>query len=120
MCKFKDSLTSYHTIQSPKHTHTHIYMRCAAAPLGTMEIIKIMNWLLLLVSLVLKLQCSNASAASSLNYADALRKSILFFEGQRSGKLPADQQMTWRGDSALSDGSPYHVFTLLQQHFSYT
>ncbi|XP_004309055.1 PREDICTED: endoglucanase 8-like [Fragaria vesca subsp. vesca] len=38
------------------------------------------------------------------NYADALSKSILFFDGQRSGKLPSFQQMTWRKDSALHDG----------------
>lgn len=40
----------------------------------------------------------------SLNYSDALTKSILFFEGQRSGKLPSSQRMTWRKDSALHDG----------------
>ncbi|GAV91273.1 Glyco_hydro_9 domain-containing protein [Cephalotus follicularis] len=39
------------------------------------------------------------------DYHDALRKSILFFEGQRSGKLPPDQRMRWRHDSALQDGS---------------
>ena len=39
------------------------------------------------------------------NYADALRKSILFFEGQRSGKLPPDQRLRWRRDSALHDGA---------------
>ncbi|OVA03000.1 Glycoside hydrolase [Macleaya cordata] len=38
------------------------------------------------------------------DYGDALTKSILFFEGQRSGKLPSSQRMTWRKDSALNDG----------------
>ncbi|XP_077243091.1 endoglucanase 1-like [Tasmannia lanceolata] len=47
--------------------------------------------------------------ASNLGYSDALEKSILFFEGQRSGKLPGNQRLTWRGDSSLSDGSSYHV-----------
>ncbi|CAJ1862354.1 unnamed protein product [Sphenostylis stenocarpa] len=42
-------------------------------------------------------------------YHEALEKSILFFEGQRSGKLPSNQRLTWRGDSGLSDGSSYHV-----------
>ncbi|MCH89161.1 endoglucanase 1-like, partial [Trifolium medium] len=42
-------------------------------------------------------------------YYDALEKSILFFEGQRSGRLPSNQKLTWRGDSGLSDGSSYHV-----------
>ncbi|RWW20295.1 hypothetical protein GW17_00015596 [Ensete ventricosum] len=49
------------------------------------------------------------SPASAFNYADALAKSILFFEGQRSGKLPANQRVTWRGDSGLSDGSSCNV-----------
>lgn len=43
------------------------------------------------------------------NYRDALTKSILFFEGQRSGKLPPNQRMTWRRDSGLSDGADAHV-----------
>ncbi|KAJ4710439.1 Endoglucanase, partial [Melia azedarach] len=38
------------------------------------------------------------------NYADALDKTFLFFEGQRSGKLPLNQRVKWRGDSALRDG----------------
>ncbi|MBA0706276.1 hypothetical protein Golax_018398 [Gossypium laxum] len=47
------------------------------------------------------------------DYHDALRKSILFFEGQRSGKLPPDQRVKWRRDSALRDGSTAGVPTLL-------
>ncbi|TVU21182.1 hypothetical protein EJB05_30806, partial [Eragrostis curvula] len=39
------------------------------------------------------------------NYREALTKSILFFEGQRSGKLPPSQRVTWRRDSGLSDGA---------------
>ncbi|KAM7255596.1 hypothetical protein ACFE04_008494 [Oxalis oulophora] len=38
------------------------------------------------------------------DYCDALSKCILFFEGQRSGKLPSSQRLTWRKDSALRDG----------------
>ncbi|KAK3040082.1 hypothetical protein RJ639_027808 [Escallonia herrerae] len=41
---------------------------------------------------------------ASTDYGDALSKSILFFEGQRSGRLPPTQRMTWRKDSALHDG----------------
>lgn len=43
------------------------------------------------------------------NYKDALAKSILFFQGQRSGRLPTGQQMSWRSNSGLSDGSLAHV-----------
>ncbi|KAI3927058.1 hypothetical protein MKW92_049553 [Papaver armeniacum] len=42
---------------------------------------------------------------NNIDYADALTKSILFFEGQRSGKLPGNQRMAWRKDSAIYDGS---------------
>ncbi|XP_019191748.1 PREDICTED: endoglucanase 4-like [Ipomoea nil] len=43
------------------------------------------------------------------DYGDALSKSILFFEGQRSGKLPSNQRLNWRRDSALQDGSDHGV-----------
>nr|BAD01504.1 cellulase [Haliotis discus hannai] len=37
------------------------------------------------------------------NYGEALGKSILFYDAQRSGKLPANNPIKWRGDSALGD-----------------
>ncbi|XP_042485084.1 endoglucanase 8-like [Macadamia integrifolia] len=43
------------------------------------------------------------------NYGDALAKSILFFEGQRSGQLTSTQRMKWRKSSALHDGSDKRV-----------
>ncbi|GAB2233582.1 hypothetical protein Droror1_Dr00002808 [Drosera rotundifolia] len=43
-------------------------------------------------------------AGGGFDYGDALGKSLLFFEAQRSGKLPAVQNVKWRGDSALHDG----------------
>lgn len=49
------------------------------------------------------------AASSRFDYADALSKSILFFEGQRSGRLPPSQRMTWRKSSALRDGFDVHV-----------
>ncbi|XP_031271718.1 endoglucanase 8-like [Pistacia vera] len=39
------------------------------------------------------------------NYFAALHNSILFFEGQRSGRLPPDQRVQWRRDSGLHDGA---------------
>lgn len=47
------------------------------------------------------------------NYMDALAKSILFFQGQRSGRLPTSQQVLWRSSSGLSDGQLAHVCTLV-------
>jgi endoglucanase len=38
-------------------------------------------------------------------YGEALQKTFLFYEAQRSGDLPADNRIEWRGDSALKDGS---------------
>lgn len=31
---------------------------------------------------------------------------MLFYDAQRSGKLPPDHRVAWRGDSALQDASP--------------
>ncbi len=39
------------------------------------------------------------------NYAEALQKSLYFYDAQRSGKLPENFRVRWRGDSALTDGS---------------
>jgi endoglucanase len=45
------------------------------------------------------------AAAPTFNYGEALQKAIIFYECQRSGKLPENSRVNWRGDSALSDGS---------------
>ncbi len=37
------------------------------------------------------------------NYGGALHASLLFYEAQRAGKLPADNRISWRGDSMLMD-----------------
>lgn len=39
------------------------------------------------------------------DYGQVLCMSYVFYEAQRSGPLPADNRVTWRGDSALEDGS---------------
>ena len=43
--------------------------------------------------------------AQSFNYAEALQKSQFFYEAQRSGSLPANKRVLWRGDSGLRDGA---------------
>ncbi|CAK9162032.1 unnamed protein product [Ilex paraguariensis] len=58
-----------------------------------------LHFIVTLLLLQLPLYCS-----SYLDYGNALSKSILFFEGQRSGNLPQDQKMTWRATSGLGDG----------------
>ncbi|MCX2951103.1 glycoside hydrolase family 9 protein [Lentzea sp. NEAU-D7] len=48
---------------------------------------------------------SPSAAAPAFNYGEALQKSVWFYDAQRSGKLPATNRVSWRGDSALRDGS---------------
>jgi endoglucanase len=43
--------------------------------------------------------------AQNFNYAEALQKSLFFYEAQRSGDLPTTNHVNWRGDSGLGDGS---------------
>ena len=67
----------------------------------------------------LSLILSTHSAVAAIDYGQALTKSLLYFEAQRSGKLPAQQRVQWRGDSALKDGSdagvsPIYVLFLLR------
>ncbi|XP_020100732.1 endoglucanase 7-like [Ananas comosus] len=45
-----------------------------------------------------------SSSAAALDYAGALSKSLLYFEAQRSGHLPYNQRVAWRGHSGLTDG----------------
>jgi PKD repeat protein len=42
--------------------------------------------------------------AQTHNYAEVLQKSMFFYEAQRSGPLPSDNRVLWRGDSCLNDG----------------
>ncbi|WP_121159194.1 glycoside hydrolase family 9 protein [Micromonospora pisi] len=44
-------------------------------------------------------------AAATYNYAEALQKSLYFYEAQQSGALPDWNRVSWRGDSALTDGA---------------
>ncbi len=49
------------------------------------------------------------TATGDFNYGEALQKSLLFYEAQRSGPLPDDSRIEWRGDSALDDGADVGV-----------
>nr|AGP76405.1 endo-beta-1,4-glucanase [Grigiotermes hageni] len=49
------------------------------------------------------LQSAHALCQGAYDYKQVLRHSILFYEAQRSGRLPSDQKVTWRKDSALND-----------------
>ncbi|RLM86436.1 endoglucanase 22-like [Panicum miliaceum] len=41
---------------------------------------------------------------AAVDYGAALYKSLLYFEAQRSGRLPHNQRVPWRGHSGLTDG----------------
>jgi hypothetical protein len=52
---------------------------------------------------VLILSCFSLSPAQDFNYAEVLQKSMWFYEVQRSGKLPENNRVEWRGSSAVND-----------------
>jgi hypothetical protein len=45
-----------------------------------------------------------AAAGERYSYGEVMQLSLLFYEAQRSGKLPPSQRIKWRGDSFLTDG----------------
>ena len=42
---------------------------------------------------------------NNFRYGEALQKSFLFYEANRSGSLPNDNRIEWRSDSTVNDGS---------------
>ena len=53
---------------------------------------------------VVAVSLAAAAASAAHDYGDALSKSLLYFEAQRSGRLPYNQRVRWRGHSGLTDG----------------
>src|SRR6516225_9686339 len=49
------------------------------------------------------------SAGGAFDYTEALQDAMFFYAAQRSGQLPPDNQVGWRGDSDLQDGSDHGV-----------
>jgi len=54
---------------------------------------------------VLAMLGGGTALAQPFNYTEALQKSEFFYEAQRSGVLPANKRVLWRGDSGLRDGA---------------
>jgi hypothetical protein len=84
-----------------------------AMNLGTMRA----HVALALVALVLAGDVMRPAMAGGFNYKDALTKSIMFLEAQRSGKLPPNNLIRWRGDSALDDGKLSNVRSIVLVFF---
>ena len=58
----------------------------------------------MLLTKVLNIEGPSTQCSSErYDYGEALRLSNLFYEAQRSGKLPDDNRIPWRGDSSLGD-----------------
>ncbi|OMO88856.1 Six-hairpin glycosidase-like protein [Corchorus capsularis] len=58
----------------------------------------------LLLLALLSVSSISSTSAQAFDYGDALKKSLLYFESQRSGRLPYNQRVTWRDHSGLTDG----------------
>ncbi|MFD3612142.1 glycoside hydrolase family 9 protein [Streptomyces atroolivaceus] len=58
----------------------------------------------LLAAGLMPLAATPAQAAPAFAYGEALQKSLFFYEAQRSGRLPEDNRVSWRGDSGMDDG----------------
>ncbi|RQO92055.1 hypothetical protein POPTR_006G219700v4 [Populus trichocarpa] len=68
------------------------------------------SWMAVLIMVWLTLvQGIFVAVDATFNYKDALTKSIIFLEAQRSGKLPPNHRPQWRGDSGLDDGKLANV-----------
>ncbi|XP_052188641.1 endoglucanase 9-like [Diospyros lotus] len=66
-----------------------------------------LRWAAFLALALALVMLATHGQANPINYREALAKSILFFQGQRSGTVPRgqqQQQITWRSSSGLSDG----------------
>ncbi len=64
-----------------------------------------MTSLLAIATFTVAVAQPSEAAVGRFNYAEALQKSLLFYEAQISGPKPSWSRVSWRGDSALHDGS---------------
>jgi len=53
--------------------------------------------------LLLVVALFGASLAGDYDYRDVIQKSLLFYEAQRTGRLPSTNRISWRGDSFVTD-----------------
>ncbi|XP_058781107.1 endoglucanase 16-like [Vicia villosa] len=66
-------------------------------------------YLAIIVSWLTLFQGDMLLVKAQFNYKEALTKSLIFLEAQRSGKLPPNNRVPWRGDSAVNDGKLANV-----------
>jgi endoglucanase len=70
----------------------------------SLSISSLLSLLVVLTALLAPIGGVRPASAATFNYAEALQKSIWFYDAQRAGRLPAANRVSWRGDSALNDG----------------
>ncbi len=70
------------------------------------KIISAVSAAAMLFSLAGTLPTETAEAASDINYAEALQKSLFFYECQQAGELPDWNRVEWRADSTTDDFIP--------------
>ena len=75
-------------------------------------------WAIIVVWLTL-FEGNTMLVKGDFNYKEALTKSLIFLEAQRSGKLPSNNRVPWRGDSALDDGKLVNVYIFLSLKNTY-
>ena len=86
--------------------HARTFDSPAPAPRGRRLAVACTSAVALLAgAIAAPLVATSAGAAPAFNYAEALQKSMFFYEAQRSGPLPANNPVSWRGDSATTDGA---------------
>lgn len=62
-----------------------------------------MKFLTTLLCISLSTLITLVAGIGGYDYGKVLELSLRFYEAQRSGKLPSDNRIYWRGDSALND-----------------
>lgn len=64
-----------------------------------------MNKLLLLSIIIIFIMITSGLFAQGFNYGEALQKVLYFYDAQRAGPLPGNNEIIWRGDACLNDGA---------------
>lgn len=64
----------------------------------------LLSAVMLAASTAFSMPAPSVTAASEQNYADALDKSLFFYEAQQAGPLPSWNRVEWKTDSTMSDG----------------
>ncbi|KAG2301074.1 hypothetical protein Bca52824_029725 [Brassica carinata] len=78
--------------------------RCCGLKKRVLWTLGVVNIVILTAVLVKTLQRHHKPPPHQDPYVNALRKALMFFNAQRSGALPTDNNVTWRAMSCMQDG----------------